>query len=99
MAETGVDLLRICAFCPNPCRSEIPEAVADQRESRTPSALAFLAVAVNDGFMQADAPTKAALSDLELAELCRPACAYGFDVPSALRDFVKAHFSEGADGG
>lgn len=98
MAETGIDLLRICAFCPNPCRSEIPEAVADQRESRTPSALAFLAIAVNEGFVRADAPTEAALSDLELAELCRPACAYGFDVPTELRAFVKVHFSEGTDG-
>ena len=97
MAETGIDLLRICAYCPNPCRSEIPEAVADQRESRTPSALAFLAVAVNEGFVRADSATEAALGDLELAELCRPACAYGFDVPSELRAFAKAQFHEGAD--
>ena len=97
MAETGIDLLRICAFCPNPCRSEIPESTVDQRESRMPSALAFLAVAVSEGFVQADAPTEAALSDLKLAELCRPACAYGFDVPSELRAFAKAHFREGAD--
>ena len=92
MAETGIDLLRICAFCPNPCRAEIPESVADQRESRTPSALAFLAVAVNEEYVQADADIEAALGDLELAELCRPACVYGFDVPSVLRAFTTAHF-------
>lgn len=88
MAETGIALLRICAFCPNPCRSAVPEDVADQRESRTPSALAYLAVALNDGFVKPDAETRAALADLELAETCRPACVYGFDVPAELRTFA-----------
>lgn len=89
MAETGLDLLRICAFCPNPCRTAIPEEVIDQRESRTPSALAYLAVALDAGYVTADEATEAALGDLELAELCRPSCAYGFDVPGELRAFAQ----------
>ena len=98
MAETGIDLLRICAFCPNPCRAAISEDIADQRESRTPSALAYLAVALNEGYLQPDAATQAALQDLDLAELCRPVCVYGFDVPAELRAYVRRQFGEGEAG-
>ncbi len=96
MTETGIDLLRICAFCPNPCRSAVPEDMADQRESRTPSALAYLAVALNDGFVESDAETQAALADLELAEICRPACVYGFDLPAELRAFAAGQSDDAA---
>ncbi|OAB55636.1 hypothetical protein AY600_11570 [Phormidium willei BDU 130791] len=85
MAETGLDRLRICAFCPNPCRAVIPEAECDQRESRTPSALAYLAVALGEGFVAAAPAVETALRDLKLAELCRPACVYGFDIPAEIR--------------
>lgn len=98
MAEVGLDLLRVCAFCPNPCRAAVPEEVADQRESRTPSALAFLAVALSDGYVEPDPQTRAALIDLELAEMCRPACVYGFDVPGELRR-VAERFGETVDHG
>ncbi|WP_119166726.1 hypothetical protein [Algihabitans albus] len=98
MVETGIDLLRICAFCPNPCRAAISEDIADQRESRTPSALAYLAVAVNEGYVRPDAETQTALRDMELAELCRPLCVYGFDVPAELRAFARQRFDEGTSG-
>lgn len=99
MAETGMALLRICAFCPNPCRSAVPEDMADQRESRTPSALAYLAVALNDGFVEPNAETQAALTDLGLAETCRPSCVYGFDVPEELRAFAARQYDETAGHG
>ncbi len=97
MAETGIALLRICAFCPNPCRLAVPEDEADQRESRTPSALAYLAVALNDGFVEPDGETQTALADLELAETCRPHCVYEFDVPAELRAFARKQWDETAD--
>lgn len=81
--------LRMCAFCPNPCRSAIPPTLDQQVESRTPSALALLALQVTLGRVPIDPSVREALLDLDAAIACRSACAYGFDIPSAVRDVAE----------
>ncbi len=75
--------LRFCAYCPNPCRSAWP-AQALQNEAATPSAMALLTIAVLDGRVSADADVRARLADRRMAETCRPACPYGFDIPALI---------------
>lgn len=77
--------LRMCAFCPNPCRSAIPATLDQQIESRTPSALSLLALQVFEGRAPHDPSVREALLDLEAAIACRSACVYGFDIPAAVR--------------
>jgi len=77
--------LRICAFCPNPCRRAIPSTLPQQLESRTPSALALLALQVTHGRAPRDPSVRASLLELDAAIACRDACVYGFDIPALLR--------------
>ena len=77
--------LRICAYCPNPCRGAVPESEDAHFETLLPSSLSYLAVAVQDGFVEPTPEVMATLSDDRIAEICRPACVYGFDIPAELR--------------
>lgn len=77
--------LRICAFCPNPCRRAIPATFDQQLESRTPSALALLALQVLHGHVPREASVREALLELDAATACRDACVYGFDIPALVR--------------
>lgn len=85
-----INPLRICGYCPNPCRGAVPEESESHFETLLPSALSYLAVAVEDGYVRADPDVVAKLSDTRIAELCRPACVYGFDIPEELRRFLTA---------
>lgn len=81
--------LRVCAFCPNPCRRAIPASAEQQIESRTPSALALLALQVTQGRAPRDPSVKAALLELDAAIACRDACVYGFDIPALVRSVAE----------
>ena len=78
-------MLRMCACCPNPRRRAIPPTLPQQLESRTPSALALLALQVTHGRTPRDPSVRDALLELDAAIACRGACVYGFDIPSAVR--------------
>lgn len=82
MAEP-IAVLRFCAWCPNLCRSAWPEDGA-QREAATPSALSALALMLAEKRVSPDASVSAALGDTAMAEACRPACPYGYDIPAAV---------------
>ncbi len=81
--------LRMCAFCPNPCRRAIPASLEHQLESRTPSALALLALQVTHGRAPRDPSVRHALLELEAAIACRDACVYGFDIPALVRSVAE----------
>lgn len=85
MAAVDIAILWICAFCPNPCRSEIPASLGRQIESQTPSALALLALHAVEGRVPSEPSVREVLLDLEAAVHCQPACVYDFDIPSMVR--------------
>ncbi|MEF2552958.1 hypothetical protein VQ042_16585 [Aurantimonas sp. A2-1-M11] len=85
-----INSLRICSYCPNPCRGAVPETSDSHLETLLPSALSYLAVAVEEGYVRADPDVVAKLSETRVAELCRPACVYGYDIPAELRTFLAA---------
>jgi len=82
------NMLRFCVCCPAPCRSAIPAHDSMQAESVTPTALAMIALAVMDDQLPFDAGTRAALARLSGARSCVAACPYGYDIASAIADFV-----------
>lgn len=81
--------LRMCAFCPNPCRRAIPASLEHQLESRTPSALALLALQATHGRAPRDPSVREALLELDAAIACRDACVYGLDVPALVRSVAE----------
>jgi hypothetical protein len=82
-------MLRTCAFCPNPCRRAIPASFEHQLESRTPSALALLALQTLEARVPRDPSIREALLELDAAIACRDACVYGFDIPAAVRSVAE----------
>ena len=83
--------LRVCAFCPNPCRHALAADAPAERESQTPSALALLALHVADGSIGwDDRSVQRSLDDLQPAESCRAACVYHFDIPARVREVTQA---------
>lgn len=78
--------LRFCAYCPNPCRSALEDDTA-YLESQTPSALALLAVLVEDRALAWSADVDTALADDSVAVRCRERCPYGYDIPAELAAF------------
>ena len=91
-----VQALRVCAFCPNTCREHWPADAPVQPESRTPSSLALLALAVAEGRWPVDDAVREALGRREMALVLRPHCSHGLDVPSLLEQAVAA--TPGASG-
>jgi fumarate reductase (CoM/CoB) subunit B len=89
MKGESVQALRICAFCPNPCRRAIPAALPAQLESQTPSALALLALYVTEGTLPWSEDIGRSLGALDAAEACRPACAYAYDIPALVRQVAQ----------
>ncbi|MBP6513707.1 MAG: hypothetical protein KA224_00895 [Steroidobacteraceae bacterium] len=81
-------LFRFCACCPAPCRSVLGTADELQHESRTPSSLSLIALAVIDGQLPWDGASRAALVRTEAAHACARACPYGHDVSAAIDAFV-----------
>ncbi len=85
---TGRALFRACTCCPSPCRSEIPAGDDLQSQTTTPSSLAMIALAVIDGQLAFSPATRAALKRTAQARLCVSACPYGYDIASAITEFV-----------
>lgn len=85
---TERELFRFCACCPSPCRSAIPAEGARQTECVTPSSLALMALAVIDGQLSFDPATRASLQRTTEAHRCVAACPYGYDIATAIDDFV-----------
>ena len=87
--------LRVCAFCPNTCREHWPLQAAVQPESRTPSALALIGLAVSEGRWPANPETLDILNDRVMLHALQPQCTYGLNV-SSLIDRVIAQQTEAA---
>jgi hypothetical protein len=77
-------ILVTCAFCPNPCRKEIPLDSVQPRESQTPSAISLLAHFVAQKEVALNEEVYAALTDLEFVEICQRKCVYEFNIVSAV---------------
>lgn len=86
---TGRDLLRFCAYCPNPCRRAVPAERALQVETETPSAMSLIALAVVDGQLPFDADARRVLARTEVTRQCRVACPYDYDIAGAIEAVVK----------
>lgn len=76
--------LKICAYCPNPCRRAWPAALAAPLESQLPSSLALLALAVLDSRIECDDQIMQALQPAEGTKACVTACSYGLNVLGAV---------------
>ena len=92
-----VRALRVCAFCPNTCRDHWPGQAGVGPESRTPSAMALLGLAVAEGRWPADAATRQALAQREMVHALRPHCDHHLDVAGLLDAALQAA-SGGATG-
>ncbi len=92
-----VRALRVCAFCPNTCRDHWPGQAGVEPESRTPSAMALLGLAVAEGRWPADAATRQALAQREMVHALRPHCDHQLDVGGLLDEALEAA-SSGATG-
>jgi succinate dehydrogenase/fumarate reductase-like Fe-S protein len=66
----------------------MPAQDSMQAESTTPTALAMIALAVMDDQLPFDAGTRGALARLSSARSCVAVCPYGYDIASAIADFV-----------
>ena len=88
VTDAALTQLRLCAFCPNICRAAWPSDLGTFPESQAPSALAYLAIAVIDGFVERSPDVDRALGATDVAERCSPACPYGVDLPASLRAVV-----------
>ncbi len=78
MDQKSRDQLRFCSLCPNVCRIQFPPGVLP-KESNMPSALAFLAHGVMEGFVELASDVAAQLASTEGVESCAAACPYGID--------------------
>lgn len=85
-----VRALRVCAFCPNTCRDHWPGHAGVGPESRTPSAMALLGLAVAEGRWPADAATRQALAQREMVHALRPHCDHQLDVAGLLDQALEA---------
>ena len=85
-----VQALRVCAFCPNTCREHWPAEAPVQPESRTPSSLALLALAVAEGRWPLDGDVRQALGQREMAIALRPHCSHKLDVLHLLDQVLDA---------
>lgn len=87
--------LRLCSFCPNVCRRGLPNSdAAAASEAATPSALAYLAYAVSEGWMNGDAEVLETLQYLKCAEAWAPNCQYGMDIVADLKAAATAISTE-----
>jgi hypothetical protein len=86
-------LLKFCALCPNPCRILYPAGVL-HKESCANSALAYLAHACVEGFVNFSPEIDRQLASIEGAQACKPACPYGIDTAMLVTE-VRHEFSRG----
>jgi hypothetical protein len=82
--------LKICAFCPNTCRSSYQASESLQIESQTPSALSFICLAVHQGNLEWNQETKDTLMRREAVKASVGNCTYGLNMSTILDDAVQA---------
>jgi len=88
--------LRICAVCPNPCRSALG-ATAGPPESRLPSAMAYLCYAIALGHLPPRADVVRSLRDLDAVRVCQERCVYGYRVADDIAAFTAGLSVEASD--
>ena len=81
MDQKSRDQLRFCAVCQNPCRILFPAGVLPKEASMC-SAMAYLAHAVLEGFVEYTKDVDARLADIEGCTACKEACPHGVDTPA-----------------
>ena len=86
----AIKSLKICAFCPNTCRSSYAATEALQIESQTPSALAFICLAVHQGNLEWDQETKDVLDRRNAVKASVGHCTYGLNMMQVLDDAVQS---------
>lgn len=89
MEQANLQKLRFCAVCQNPCRILFPAGL-QPKESRYNSAMAYLALAVHEGYVDFTADVEARLNDLEGCTACRAACPHGVDTPVLVVEVTRA---------
>lgn len=88
MDQANYQKLRFCAVCQNPCRILFPAGL-QPKESRYCSAMAYLAMAVKEGFVDFTADVEARLNDLEGCTACKAACPHGVDTPALVMEVTR----------
>jgi len=88
MDQAALDQIRFCSFCPNVCRIYFPTSGTSQKESMTCSALAYLGLAVVNGFVEYTDEVAETLANLSGCTPCIQACPYNFDIPACLRKII-----------
>ncbi|MCC8193747.1 MAG: hypothetical protein LIP28_03775 [Deltaproteobacteria bacterium] len=88
MDQANYQKLRFCAVCQNPCRILFPAGL-QPRESRYCSAMAYLALAVKEGFVDFTPDVEARLDDLEGCKACKAACPHGVDTPALVMEVAR----------
>ena len=81
MDQKSIDQLRYCAVCQNPCRILFPAGL-QPKESRMCSAMAYIAYAVHQDFVDFTPDVEARLADMEGCKACNAACPHGVDTPA-----------------
>jgi len=79
--------LRICAVCPNPCRSALGAGAAPP-ESRLPSPTAYLCYALAEGHLPPVPEIVASLRDLDTVRVCQERCVYGYRIAEDIAGFA-----------
>jgi hypothetical protein len=85
MEKTELDQIRFCAFCPNICRIFYPTSGISQKESLTPSALAYLGYAIVNGYLSYTREVHMLLDKTKGAKQCGEACPYAYDIAGNLQ--------------
>jgi Fe-S oxidoreductase len=85
MDQEKYQQLKFCSLCQNPCRILFPAGLTP-KESRMSSAMAYLALAVHDKFVDFTPTVEALLGDLEGCIACRAACPHGIDAPTLVAE-------------
>jgi len=80
--------IKICAFCPNTCRSSFGASETLQIESQTPSALSLICLAVHQGNLEWDQETRNVLMRRDAVKSSAGKCTYGLNMTKILDDAV-----------
>ena len=85
MDQTRYQQLKFCSLCQNPCRILFPAGLTP-KESRMSSAMAYLALAVHENYVEFTPEVEALLGDVEGCIACRAACPHGVDTPALVAE-------------
>jgi Fe-S oxidoreductase len=85
MDQVKYQQLKFCSLCQDPCRTLFPAGLKPT-ESRMSSAMAYLALAVHEKFVDFTPAVETLLGDLEGCSACRAACPHGIDAPALVEE-------------